>query len=1019
MSSNVPKFASFRPKPKPAAEPPTERATPEVKAKDRSKSKAPPERLESRAPEPSKVSNVERDVSSSKLYFSDRRGDQDILKYGALNRYDIPAYRRSGHGYVLGLSLDQKIDRERSSHSKIYLTPTIRQRQERILAGKHVPRESSRTLRIVQSNDKQTIEEGHDFIAVSASRQRRHDDSDDEVDDRDGKGDLDYRGIERDRSHPLDPDIQYDDEIEDDTHVSELTKKNSELVRKTRESPGEMQVWLDFIEHQEAMMSLDRTTLELSDAARRQLADLRIPIYEEALKKVVDNADAHAHLYKGLLTEAQKLWTDAKLETKWTEVLTLHPTSTDLWLMYLDYIQSNFARFKYESCRTSFSKCLETLMASKAVAVEFILHIFIRMTAMIHGAGYQELALAIWQAVLEITLSPPATAVEWEAFEGSWEVDAPRIGEVGGGGWREVTAVMDDEIPLNDYSLRPRGHADSVFEDFRKREVESIGKLRYPGRITEDDITDDAFHTIFFADIESYLKIVPTQTPISLILEAFLCFCGLPELPRVSRHQRAWWSDPFLSSSSTRTLSPQDQDPSSDSFSHKLKRLLACGVTSTQMTSDFLFDHNFSLDNIRLSPEFVRRILKLVATESGDEVIGEYLLAFEHRHFPADVVKTAKQLLKAQPTSQRLYYAYGLVESRRGKSDKANQVFSMALSMGDTGTYESLLLFHSWVWQALESNDTISAMWRLTSPNGKLPPRLNPELPPNPDSLSTASLHLSSTCEKALLRNDFPSAVTCTSIHSILTYLRSNHSLDPSLAIHKGLSNWFTSHTLLTSPYSELNAQAIAKLLTYHISHAPIVKPAQIRLALEPLVALFPNNTVLLSVYAANEARFAIDDRVRSILYNPALEGGKGRSTAGWSFAIHFEKGKGDTGATSHSVRSLYKRSTHPDSSAAHSPALWNSYLDFEIEQLRSERASMMGRRQGEERNRAWEKRLDEAGSRVKEVFYQGLRAVPWCKDFYMRGFNRDFKDILGEEGMRRVYGVMGEKEMRIYVEVE
>jgi hypothetical protein len=1018
MSSNVPKFASFRPKPKPALESPQQPTTPAVKAKDRSKNKIPRERPESHAPESSKI---ERDASFSKLYFSDRRGDQDILKYGALNRYDIPAYRRAGYGHVLGLSLEQKIDRERSSHSKVYMIPTTRQRQERLLTGKHVPREGSRTLRIVQSKDKQTIEDGHDFIAVSATRQKRRGDGDDDAEAESGKEDLDYRGIERDHSQPLDPNTQYDDEIEDDAHVSELTKKNSELVRKTRESPGEMQVWLDFIKHQEAMMSLDRTMLELGDAARRQLADLRIPIYEEALKKVLSDPDAYVQLHKGLLTEAQKLWTDAKLSKRWTEVLALYPASIDLWLMYLNFVQSNFARFKYESCRATFLTCLEVLQPSKTVAVESILHIFIRLTAMIQGAGYQELALAIWQAVLEFSLSPPTSTVELETFEGSWEVDAPRIGEVGARGWREVTAITAEEEKSKDISLQPQDPSNSVFEDFRKRELDTIEKLRYPGRITEDDGEDDAFHTIFFVDIEPYLDVARLGGSIVLVLEAFLCFCGLPALPQVSSHQRAWYSDPFLSHSGTCTPSQHDEDPSPDSFGHKLERLLACDVKSLRMTSDLLFDHDFSLDRIRLSPDFVRRVLKLISTESGDEALGEYLLAFEYRHFPADVVKTAKQLLKARPSSQRLYHAYGLVESHRGKSDKANQVFSMALSMGTPGNYESLQLLHSWVWEALKCDDPIEALWRLTSPTGKLPARVNPMLPPDSRTLDTASIHLSETCEKALLGQDYPSAVISTSLIALLTYLRSNHNPESALAAHKGLVDWFTSHRLSTSPYAELNAQDVARFLTYHITHAPIVKPRSIRSALEPFISLFPNNTILLALYAANEARFAIDDRVRGIMQHSALQGSGVRTVSGWSFAIHFETLRGEiAGSTSHSIRALYRRATHPDSSGAHSPLIWSSYLAFELEQLYSERARTRGKTMGQDgKKKGWEKRLEEAESRVKETFYAGLRALPWCKDFYMQAFDEGIRDVLEEEGMKKVYGVMGEKELRVYVEVD
>jgi hypothetical protein len=43
---------------------------------------------------------------------------------------------------------------------------------------------------------------------------------------------------------------------------------------------------------------------------------------------------------------------------------------------------------------------------------------------------------------------------------------------------------------------------------------------------------------------------------------------------------------------------------------------------------------------------------------------------------------------------------------------------------------------------------------------------------------------------------------------------------------------------------------------------------------------------------------------------------------------------------------------------------------------------------------------------------------VPWCKDFMMLGFT-ELRGELGEEDLKKVYGVMMEKELRVYVEVE
>jgi hypothetical protein len=1022
MTSNVPKFASFRPKRTAIAEPPEEASTPPEPrtATKRSKSKSSSHRTESRAQEQPKF---ERDVPVSKDFFSDRRGDPDILRYGTLNTSDIPAYRRAGYGCVLGLDQNSKIDRERSTQTKVYIIPATGRRQERLLTGKRAAYEDRRTLRFIKSSNTQASEQVLDFIPVSVTRKRKQDDSEDEEE---ADPEFDYRGITRDSSQPLDPDTQYDSGNEVSSTASEITKQNTALVRKTRESPEDVQAWLDFIEHQEAMQSLDNPTVTLTDASKRQLADVRIPIYEEALKRVGNDSEKKVQLYIGLLREAQKSWNEAKLISRWKDVLQKYPVNAQLWLMFLDLLQSRFRGFKYEACRTSFLECLQALRtASEDVGLDFLLHVFIRATSMMQAAGYQELAIAIWQGVLERSLGrtedevPPDDDLQY--FEGFWESEDPRIGEAGAHGWREILPNDSASLPPTT-PLPSRDSADSVFEDFRKRETDSIVKMRYPGR-TEDDIgEDDAFHTIFFVDIEEYLKILPADASITLVLEAFLCFCGLPPLPRPTEHKRAWWIDPFLSHVTVNSINPEDpQNEGMNYFVQKFQRYLACDSKSMQMTSDLLFERDFPLDGVRLGEDVVRRILKLVAENvSSDDIIGEYLLAFELRHFPSDVFKTAKQLLKSRPTSQRLYHAYGLVESRRGKPAKANQVFSIAHSMGSAGSYESLQLLSSWVWEALRNGDEAEALWRLTSPHGKLPTLPHGAQHSDPTLINAASTTLSEACEEALLQQDYPTAVIGTSLLAFLDYLPNASNASLALAAHARLTSYFASHNLSTSPYSELNAQAIARFLIYHTTHDPIVKPALLRTALEPHIALFPNNTILLALYAANEARFAIDDRVRSIMHQSALHGSDAMSVAGWAFAIRFEGLRGEIGgSTKHSLRAVYNRATSADASGAHSPVLWTSYLRFEIAQLELERAKSKDKKSGKDgKKRSWESRLEEAEGRVKETFYEGLRRLPWCKDFMMLAFT-EAKGVFREEELEKVYGVMMEKEIRLYVEVD
>ena len=302
--SSAPKFASFRPKAEKAPEQPRPEE-PRREEKDHRK-QASRQTKHDRRRSPQREEHRPNE-SSKKPYFSDRRGDIDIVKYGTPNRYDIPSYRRTGYGNVLGLS-DQKIDREYSTDKKIYMTPLVRQRQKRLLTDKHAARQSRRTLRLVKVAENRQADATRDFISLSGTGKRKRGPDSDSEEEVNAAPDVDYRGIDGkpDPDKLDDPDTYYESDTEAASTNSEVMQKNSRLIRETRDDPSNLQAWLNLIDHQEAMMKLDRAISELSAADRQNLADVRISTYEEALRKV-GNADAsRIELQTGLLREAQR-----------------------------------------------------------------------------------------------------------------------------------------------------------------------------------------------------------------------------------------------------------------------------------------------------------------------------------------------------------------------------------------------------------------------------------------------------------------------------------------------------------------------------------------------------------------------------------------------------------------------------------------------------------------------------------------------------------------------------------------
>lgn len=1010
MSSTAPKFASFRPKAKAPEQPRPEE--PRRQEKDHRQRKASRERHRDEKRPPLHEEHRQNEPPK-RPYFSDRRGDVDIVKYGTLNRYDIPSYRRTGYGNVLGLP-HQKIDREYSTDKSICMTPLVRQRQKRLLTGKHAANESRRTLRLVKVAENHQSDAARDFISLSGTGKRKRGPDSDSEEEVGATPDVDYRGIvkKQDPDRLDDPDTYYEPDTEAANTNSEVTQKNSRLIRETRDDPSNLQAWLDLIEHQEAMMKLDRAISELSAADRQNLADVRISTYEEALRKIGDANASRIELQAGLLRESRRHWNDEKVSTRWQAVLKEHPHSVKLWFGYLDFVQSTFTRYKYEDCRTAFLKALEVLHAANsfetAVRSQAQMHLFVRLTMMMQEAGYQELALAAWQAILEYKLmAPPALAADkMQQFEEFWESEAPRIGEPGSKGWRH-TSIEDAVLPTSSVILETTGGPVESVDTFCKRELEHVSKLRYPGRSTDEVGEEDPFHTIFFSDLKDVVTNAPDE-PAEMQIDAFLCFCGLPQLAGMPT-TRPWREDPFLQRCRSETKCSPDLNLEVPRYAEALSQYSRSPLPSFHMTSDLLVQQSFSLESSRLDPGFIRNVLRLLATVlPSDEATGEYLLAFESVHFPSEVAKTAKRLLKANPTSVRLYNVYALTEQKFGNTAKASQISAAALAI-KSSTADRLQLLLSYVWRALHSGDNPEALNRL----------LLADITTS-SSITSAQSSLQSTLETALLASDLLSAVPCTALLALLSYLTSSLNASGALAVHTNLTSWLTSHRLHTSVHAQSHAQALASFLAHHVSHTTTVRPDLIRSALSPYIALFPSNTILLATFAANEARFAIDDRMRGHVAR-VLDLSPSSSVSTWTFAIQHEAQKGTiAGSTSHSVRALYRRATHDDARGRSSPGLWSMWVRFEMVQLHAAQTRLLAdkRSRREGKKSKWEVRVEEQEARVRETFYEGLKRMPWCKAFVMLAFT-EAREVFAEEELRRLYGVMAEKEHRLYVELE
>ncbi|KKY13465.1 putative protein of unknown function DUF1740 [Diplodia seriata] len=248
---------------------------------------------------------------------------------------------------------------------------------------------------------------------------------------------------------------------------------------------------------------------------------------------------------------------------------------------------------------------------------------------------------------------------------------------------------------------------------------------------------------------------------------------------------------------------------------------------------------------------------------------------------------------------------------------------------------------------------------------------------------------------------------------ALFTYILEGRNIEAALGAFLEFSSILQSRGLLHSAANEAAHQSQCQLLSHHSKRAKLFKPAVARSALHESIALFPNNTKFLAAFAANEARFRVDDRVRAIVHDVVLkqqhqqqsksdrQSSSPPSIVGWQFAVFAELKRGaNLGGSTHAVRAAFEKATASESVGCKSAALWESYVDY-----------LVG--------------VDGGGGggggapAAKRAFLRGLRFLPYAKRYLMRAFAGGVVEAMGWEELRSVYRTLLEKELRVHVDIE
>ncbi|KAK4505511.1 hypothetical protein PRZ48_003474 [Zasmidium cellare] len=1039
MDQNVvPKFGSFKPKKKPAAEQDdshkksrreehsrTHRHEEDRRRhrRDRRDSRERSSRHETthrrrsheahaKTPDGSSIATDE--FEESNLYIVDRRGDQKNVEYGSLHRYSIPAYRRTGYGRVLGLSDSMKIDRDQSNDKEIQLmTSDRRQRKQRLLTTKH-GRSNESKLRFVMFNSDNNDSTESDYIELRPLRKRKRGSESPQ----DGFVGVDYRSIEgkaKTSSQPADEDLEVDSESEgEDTDLDlQMRQQNAVLSKTAKALPNDLDAWLALAEHQAKLVRPGVAIGSLSFSERRTLADLRLSILNEASSHITKGGSNRERLLHAIIEEGSVVWDSAKRASKWREALAECPESVLLWTEYLNHIQDSHSSFKYEACKETFVQCLRMLKAAgekDGISTSDIqIYVLLRLTAFIRDAGYGELSISIWQAVLEFHLHMPAGLREASlsdrlaSFEEFWESETPRIGEKGSKGWAHYEETNEGATRTPSAPRISPIDRSRPLASFAEAEAAVQGFV-LPASTEDDDATSDPFRCVMFSDLNEILELVSDELPAKTLVSPVLRFLGLPCIPYGDEEspQLAWAQDSHLVGGWT-GLTVIDAGLES----------LTVRIKHRRETTDSLFDDAFNDFNhgSDLQPDdegglsaFVDGLLEaIVAAIPQDDDLAEYFLAYKLRRSPIEAGKAAKRLLKQRPSSLRLYNAYALIEATRGNLDKAQNVWTTALSsdLGSSAQDDDVVLWHSRLLAQCQHGEDSAALKDISGIAGT---------PRDLNSQDEAGSHVRRLKARRLLEEKLDRAILGRKqIHAALLvdclgwmeYIANDHTISVALKVYQTHAARVKRSNLPTA--LELVEQHKARLLKLHIERQRPYKPAILRHELEEASKDFPSNSILLELHSSVVAQ----DRLRSLVQDRKATDSADLSITQWAFKIAEEiRRMGDeaSGSNPNTVRATFSKALlSADSVVAPSPFLWMVWLRFEHGQA--------SRLEGGRRR--------EAAQRAKQVFLDGLRSLPWVKQWVIMGMKLLSDGTLSQGELRQSYEVLVERGLRLRVDIE
>ena len=977
------------------------------------------------------VSPQESYEEPSDLFIVDRRGDLGNVKYGYNERYKVPVYREPSLRKLLG---DNGRFSDSRSHKGSPLALLSREDRRRL-------RDDNPTY--VTSDNSQQCQTDLDFIVLNPGKKRKR--GSDEaalISKHDARNRVKGHG-EHDGASATSDDTS--DASESDNEATEINIDDKAVLKAdkvrlsalVKEQPQSVAAWLDFINFQERWTYQGQEVEEfaLPKEEQQSLADVKLSIYKKALAAVPISHPERETLLLGMMKESELVLEGEKLRAKWQSVVAENPTCLKLGQNFLNYMQSTLAGFDFNATCERYATFISQLSKSKHTSSLYV-YTILRLTVFMSEAGYYERAHALWQAVFELAVfTTYAETTSWHetlmAFETFWEEERPRIGDqFGACGWQDPQTSLEPQPSDSAVSNNETGSKRNV-RRWLQHESKRTRKVQRPGRVVDDPgDSEDMHHLVLLSDIRPFLFYLRCEGfPVDLV-NAFLCFMHLPPLPnddiklppeemsKPTRESNDYWLDEFL----------RNELLTDDSRSPSGFRMLKHHIDHHQTTLHELFTDgnyigvelptmNWEQTHDRLEPArtgLIRWLMQaLLKKFPAWSALAEYYLALERTIDWEGMEKLmAERLLKARKSSLRMYNTYALVGTRPSRSEDPDQILGTAIRMSSTFPVEEqpnvIHLWHTRMTKARNQGDLGLALQRclMISRAGLM--RDNPA-----EDIQEAEHFFNTGRQRALEASHFHLAAVYSTCLSTLYYF-SSESISTAIEAYSTQCAILASYGPAATSSIEYLHQERVVLMEDHMARKRSYKPKEIRQALQDSIGAFPTNTIFLQLFVETESRFRIDDRVRQLTRDvwsrtPDHSSGDSATSERSSnliihvFNIDTELQRTETaGSTRHAVRAAFERAV-TDRRCRHCASIWYMYLYYEVHLAKAAPTDVSQKGEGV--------------SRVKDVFYRGLRCLPWIKMWYLRGIEVLMKFGLEEEA-RSLAALMVDKGLRVFEEL-